>query len=108
MPFKYKIIAVCFVLSNLFAVWATYQVTSGRYAKKENKVYKAEIKDDNQDKIAITESKSEIGAKVNEATKTIIKSQTKIIYINNCPPDFSGMRNETAEESSKLHLHGLE
>lgn len=83
-------------------------MATGREAKKDLKTVTKEVKNDNQDKIEISTHKSGLEAKINEATKTVINSITEIRYTNICPPDFAGMRNETAGESAGLHVHGLE
>lgn len=83
-------------------------MATGREAKKDLKTVVKEVKNDNQDKAEITAHKSDLETKVNEATRTVISSTTEIRYTNVCPPDFSGMRNKTAEQSASLHVHGLE
>ena len=87
---------LAFVLSNTFAVWATYQVVTGREAKKDKKVIIEIVENHNEDLISQQEHSNEI-AKIQKQYEAKLSAINLVSSVDTCPiSDFERVWNEAA------------
>ena len=68
-----------FIGYSVFLVWSTYQVVTGRIAKKENKVIVAAVKKDNESKKEISTHHEKVEKEEKVATREILLLETPTI-----------------------------
>ena len=97
-----SIILLVGVISSSF--WAGYQVASGREAKRENKVIKAEVINHNEDIISLEKHTNEIA----EIQKRYQKELAKLSLVQPdsvcAVDDFSGLWNEAIAITNSMHI----
>jgi predicted negative regulator of RcsB-dependent stress response len=102
--YKIYILLGAFAASNLFTAWATYQVQSGKNAKKEIQVIIEKVDNHNEDIITLAKH-SETIAKMEREFERSIRAIPRVNTINNCSVDeFKRVYNEANRAANSMSI----